>query len=78
MATHATQLIDLYSNEPLVDMIGIGETQDEADARLKGLLQTEWSRTTPDAGQRVMDAWWDDIANGEDGGLGIARTTFDE
>lgn len=78
MAQHAAQLFCLYTKEFLVDVVGTGNSKEEALEALRGNMVADWQRCAPDAGQRVYDAWWDAMAEGTDEGLEIRHTEFPE
>lgn len=76
MTQHAAQLFCLYTNEFLVDIVGMGETREEAMEALRGNMVADWRQCAPDVGQRIYDAWWDDIVEGRDEGLEIRHVEF--
>lgn len=78
MAQHAAQLFRLYTKEFLVDVVGMGNSKEEALEALRGNVVAEWRRCAPDAGQRVYDAWWDAMTEGTDEGVGIRFIEFPE
>lgn len=62
----AAQIIERRHGHPAIDIIGVAETKEEAMTRLHANWMLDCEHTDPDMGERVANALFDDIVNGDD------------